>query len=333
MTTGSEAPAPIHVVLLTYRRPHALQRALLALGAQSFKPVSLVVVDNDAGQSGREVVDRISEEQVWVDITYLATGENLGPAGGRALGADHVLRRAEKSEWVLFLDDDDPLPESVTIEDLFTFGLRMRSIEPRTAGVGYRGGWFEPKKARFRPLWTDPASGAARVNHLHGGFFPLYLAEALRAVGLFRGDLFYGFEELELGLRLDDAGYSLFAFNERRAEVEIALGHPPVLAKPRYAIEEPDWTRYYALRNLLVILLSRRQRWVAARVALVRGIVKPGVNIPIHPRWALSALRGNSRAILDAYRGRLGRTVEPARSAPVELAAEDGLGSGGEEDP
>jgi GT2 family glycosyltransferase len=58
-------------------------------------------------------------------------------------------------------------------------------------------------------LTRRPTQTAVLVDHLHGGFFPIYKSKALNHMGGFRSEMFFGFEELELGLRLRDNDYLL----------------------------------------------------------------------------------------------------------------------------
>jgi hypothetical protein len=51
---------------------------------------------------------------------------------------------------------------------------------------------------------------------------------------------------------------------------------------------------------------------VTFRVSLVHGLAKPAMNLFGQPRQAWQALRLNGRACVDAWRGRLGRTFDPA---------------------
>jgi hypothetical protein len=61
---------------------------------------------------------------------------------------------------------------------------------------------------------------------------------------------------------------------------------------------------------MIYLLRARRRRWSALRFALL-NLVKPIYNLPRSPTLAWAHLRLNARAVTDAYRGRMGRTVAP----------------------
>jgi hypothetical protein len=160
------------------------------------------------------------------------------------------------------------------------------------------------------------------IDAIGGDRLPCYSVRAVRAVGPFRADLFFGFEELEFGLRLRRAGWSLAADGpalRHDREQRRAVATPPV---PRRSLDPVSWRRYYSLRNLIVILRDHGHASTAARVALVVGFGKPIANLVRQPRLALAHLRLNARACRDGWTGRLGRRVEPP-SGP-ELASRKG---------
>ena len=76
-------------------------------------------------------------------------------------------------------------------------------------------------------------------------------------------------------------------------------------------LPEPDWRRYYSLRNQIAVLRRYGYTTTAARIALVRGLGKPVANLPRSPRRAVHALRQNVRAAWDGWRGHLGMTIDP----------------------
>jgi hypothetical protein len=134
---------------------------------------------------------------------------------------------------------------------------------------------------------------------------------AVRAVGPFKAELFFGFEELDYGLRLRAAGWSMYVDGDRWRAGRTMLGRLDVSGGPSLNLPEPGWRHYYGLRNLLNILVSSRHLGAAARITLLTGLAKPLLNAPRQPRRSLRLLRLNWNACRDGWRGRLGRTVEP----------------------
>lgn len=302
----------VFAVLVTYRRQGLLAESLKALFEQHLVPHLVVVVDNEPSAESNRTVDELAAGRA---VEYVAMATNVGPAGGRAAGLDLLLPQAGDEDWVVLLDDDDPLPQKSTLLRLYEFAQATLGFDDATAGVALRGACFDRRKART--LSVAGKGGRVRVDHLHGGFFPLYRAGAIRAVGTFDSKYFFGFEELDYGLRLVDCGYSLYVDDDHLHDVKDLLGHAPSRRFPRIRLEEPSWRRYYSLRNLSYILLQRAGRYPALRVAVVRGFLKPLLSLPLQPRLALAHLRLNWRAVRDAWMGRMFMTEAPVDPSEI----------------
>lgn len=297
----------LHGVLVTYRRPRELPLMLEALARQTRQLDTLVIVDNGDPQDPAPLVATAAARA----ISYLPTGENLGPAGGLHVGCVQVLAAAGADDWVLFLDDDDPPDQPDAIEALATFAEQQRDADPSTGGVGRVGARLDRRRAELRRVPDDELRGAVRVDYVGGGQLPLYLAAALRSAVPDPG-LFFGFDDLEVGLRLAGAGRTLYVDGDRWRAVRERygrLGLEPSLA--RTEVTASTWRDYYSHRNFVHLLRTHVSTRAAARrsaVVLAKGVR----NLPSRPRTAAAALRSTARALGDGWRGRLGRTVDPA---------------------
>lgn len=315
---GAGHPA-VHGVLVTYRRPDDLEVMFRRLAEQERGLDTLLVVDNDPAESARAVVAGLPAGDGVRDrprITYVASGANLGPAGGIALGMRYVLSHAADRDWLLALDDDNPPRRPDMLAELERFGTRLREQEPTVGAVGASGSRFEAERARGVRVPDDELAGAVRSDWIGGNNLPLYSVHAIRAVGVFDDQLFFGFDDLEYGLRLRAAGFGIYVHGGLWHRGRDLAGRLGIEAAPARALGEPTWRRYYSLRNLIYILRKQGHNGGAARLA-ARGLGKPVYNLPRHPALAAQHLALNSRAILDAYRGRMGLTVSPVPKQPV----------------
>ncbi len=99
-----EKPELICVAVATFERPLLLAAALSAaskLTAPSYSTVEIIVVDNDRGESAREIVGAVRPNDI--KIHYLGEPEKgLSNARNRAL--DFAISR--KARWLAFFDDD-----------------------------------------------------------------------------------------------------------------------------------------------------------------------------------------------------------------------------------
>jgi GT2 family glycosyltransferase len=299
---GGGAPPAVAAMLMSRRRPHATDCTLSLVLAQTMPVCLLLVVNVEADAETREVVDSWTARRP--EVEYLPVADNVGPAGGVHLGIETLLRRRPDAEFIALFEDDDPPPEDGSLARLVGH-LERHSPSRRVGGVGFHGARFSWRSAVLRrPALSE--DGYADVDYLGGGAMPVFRRAMLVDVGTYDPTFFFGFEELEFGLRARAAGWRLHI---------IAGGsgrHPTQWhGGGRKALAEWNWRRYYSLRNLIVILLRRRRRLTALQVALGRGIVKPLLWLPWRPSSAVRHLRYNSLAIYDALAGRLGRTVPP----------------------
>jgi glycosyltransferase involved in cell wall biosynthesis len=302
-----EGPA-LHGVLVTYRRPDALTTSLETVTRQERRLDTLVVVDNDPLESARGLVESLG--RVSPRPTYVPAGRNLGPAGGIALGMRQVLARAQDDDWVVLLDDDDPPLTTDALRLLAELGTTLRDEDPRTAAVGASGTNFDVARARALRIPDSALQGAVPSSCIGGNQLPLYSVHAIRAVGVFDERLFFGFEELDYGLRLWASGFTVYAHGDVWLRSRRHHGRIGMTTAPQRTLTEPTWRRYYSLRNLIVIL-RKRGHHLAALGLVARSIAKPVSNLPRTPSLAVRHLRLNGRAIADAYLGRMGLTVPP----------------------
>ena len=301
-------------VLVTFRRPRDLETSLAVLSDQKHLLDRLVVVDNDPTPLGEQIV--AAADGAAAEVVYLPMMENAGFPGGLAAGIETLLAAAADSDWIVVLDDDDP-PDSFTVlGELLNFAEQAVAADPHTAAVGLRGARFDRRRGLLRRVSTSDLEGHVPVDCIAGNALPLYRASALRRAGSFLGPLFFSHEELEIGLRLEAAGFALYADGVQWRRRRTANDRPDVADESRWELLHPNWRSYYSLRNTVFVLRQHGRRGTALKVGVVRGLLKPMLHLPVHPSAALRALRINRRAFLDGWRERLGRRMEPDVSVP-----------------
>lgn len=297
------AHATIWSIIVTYRRPAQLRSMLADLENQTSPPDRTLVVDNDLGRSG------FTPSQEY-GVDYVHSGFNLGPAGGIALGMQWVLDRADDRDWLLLLDDDDPPPASDSIQSLVELAQLCEAEDPAIAGVGLVGSLWDHRRAYTRRPADDRLHGHLRVDLIGGGHLPLYRIGAVRAVGTFQGDLFFGFEEAEYGLRLRNAGYHLYVDGDKwRRRREDSGRSGLTRAAFRTPADVAPWRRYYTARNLTVL---------ARRYGTLASLINAGLRYGLGGSLRLAAAGRSGAEILLPLRGvyhglfgRLGLTIDP----------------------
>ena len=299
----------LYGVLVTYRRPVQLAAALSAIGRQSRPLHELVVVDNDG--SAAEVVTRVAP-----GATYVRAPDNLGPAGGIALGMQRVLETARPTDWMFTFDDDD----WAWSPDLFADLLRVRAAHDERGPVD--GGGRSVGHALRPQAWTHDAHHRRRAARAGVGRHDR--REPVPPL-LGRGDGGDGGVPRRPLLRVRGArvriaapGARLPPLRRRRRVAREPHPQPPArpgeAAGPGPARAPPQWERYYSIRNLIVVLRANGAAGGAVRVTATTAIAKPLANLARVPRYALQHLRLGIRASRDGWSDRLGRTLDPGGS-------------------
>lgn len=308
----------LFAVLVTFDRPQALATTLGRLAAQTRRPDRLYVIDNGVEHPAAEIVAGFGQA---LDPVYLRSGSNLGPAGGFALGMERALDMAADDDWIVLLDDDDPPYFDDALEGTVRFAVEQVERDPTTGAVGISGGRFDLRRGRVIRIGDADIHGPVMVDHITGGGLPTYRARAIRSVGAMREDLFFGYEELELGLRLVAGGWSLSAdgsaWSRRKSDKRSKGLLPPEEVSVRRAsttslrVGTTTWRRYYSLRNLILILRDNGHPLTALGVSLTRGLIKPMLNLVRAPRDARQQLALGTKAVKDGWMRNMGRTLEP----------------------
>jgi GT2 family glycosyltransferase len=285
--------------IVTFGRPAGLLCVLDGLALQRHRPTVVVVADNDPSCSARATVELFTTRSD-VSVDYVAVGRNLGPAGGWAAAVAHAQRRADRGEWVAVFDDDDPVSAPDVMADLVAVAGTMPAT---VAAVGLRGARLHRRLATLRRV-TPPVGASAPVDYLASGGAPLYRWSAIDEVGFFDGDLFFGFEDLELGLRLQRAGYTLM--------VAPAGDHDVADTAP----QRSPWREYFKARALVVI--ARRHLGAVALVATLTRVAVLGSLLRLVKDRSVALAVARVRGSLDALRGRLGPSSYTPTSNPAK---------------
>ena len=300
-------------VLVTFRRPAALAITLERLSEQDRKLDHLVVIDNAPTDASRAAVSAAAG--IATSIEHLEMAENLGFTGGVAVGMRRVLELADDADWIVVLDDDDPVPYATVFSDLERFGERMIAADPKTAAVGISGGRFDWRLARIGASRTPSFMDTWPSTTLPGTRCPSTWRLRSALVGPFHAPLFFGLSEIEFGLRLRRAGFALYGHGElwhrrRRETGRFGLDQ----RRPSRRLAQVNWRRYYVLRNTIYMLRRFGHPGTAVRVTLIH-VAKPIVNIPLDPRLGFRHLAISLRACRDGWTGRMGRRLEPDADA------------------
>lgn len=248
-------------VVVTHRRVDTLSTSLAAVCGQDRAPDHLIVVDNDADDAVRALVD----DQP-VPATYLGSHRNLGGAGGFALGMLHAL--ALGADWIWLADDDGRPADSSVLGTLLSCAAKysLAEVSPMVCDMDQperlafplrRGLAWRRQVSELREGTGDLLPGIASL--FNGALFS---AAAVETVGVPDLRLFIRGDEVDLHRRLALSGVAFGTC------LEATYLHPygtdefkPILGGRMHTqYPDNDVKRYYTYRNRGYVQSQRGQR-------------------------------------------------------------------------
>jgi GT2 family glycosyltransferase len=300
----------VGVAVLTYRCGAAVGPTLASISGSTRTPDLLLVVDN---ASGDDTVAFVKQAAPSAEVVVLDGNEGYGPAMNVA-----VRRLAEAgADLVVCLTHDcllDPACLGALERELADHPatgvagpVLARLTDPErtwSAGGALRGWRRAPRHAGSGSPVADRSSQPSRAVTWLDGAVLAVRTSAFAEVGGFREDLFLYWEDIDLCLRLAEAGW----------EVRIL---PSALAW-----QEPSFTPpYLAVRNKLVVLRAREGRRAVAAVTLETALLSVR-DLAAATRSASGRQVAGLRwaGLRDGLRGRLDRGTALEREASTQGA-------------
>ena len=292
--------------IITYQRPEILKDTIQALCSQTCPPAKILIVDNDpSGSAGL-----LAEGSSVIPVFHFVTGTNAGPAGGAYWGLKLLFE--EGWDWVLWVDDDDAPSAPNQLETI----CRLAEQAPPNSKVGMVGAagvLFDRNRWLIRRIPDTSLNGVLEVDMIAGNQFPLVHRSVYEAGLLPNPDLFFGFEDLELGIRIRDKGFRMLVDGDellrlRRHFLKAGKEKPRGNKKKLQHL----WREYYSVRTLSYMLRSGMYQLVWFRF-LFRCLLKALGGFRYG--WLYGQRHGVyvMKGWLDGWRGKLGLRVEPGR--------------------
>lgn len=223
----------ISVVIPTYNRRAILEKALLALGKQDMSPDRYEVILIDDGSTD-DTEDMVKSRTWPYRLHYEKTRRN-GPAAARNLG----IKRA-RGDLIVFIDSD------IVVNEVFLSAHLKAHTAPNLIGHG---------PVIHTDNLDDPTAAEMKITDISRAFFATGNAsirrEHLIAAGLFDEEFVeYGWEDLELGLRLRERGL-------KAVKVPEAKGYH---YKKRLEVDDvPFWCQRERERGHTAVIFYRKQ--------------------------------------------------------------------------
>jgi GT2 family glycosyltransferase len=220
-----------------------------------------------------------------------------------------VVDGAADDDWLVVIDDDDPPFDDDVLAGLWR--LAAGGSVDDVGAVGIIGSVFDRRSGRMRRLADDELAGVVDVDCIGSNQFPMYRVSAVRATGVFEPSLFWGYDDLDYGLRLRRAGFRMVIDGDLARRARTHFGHLDGGTATTGAKPSNAWRRYYTTRNLIRILRKHGLDQVAWRRATAGSVARSLRVAARDPGAAVPMLLGELRGVVDGWTDRTGRRVEP----------------------
>lgn len=244
----------VSVIIPTYNRPDALERALASVFHQTYPNLEIVVVDDNTNNA--KMRERTAAAvAIYPDVQYIQNHQNLGGGETRNVG----IRKA-KGELIAFLDDDDEFLPTKIEQQVRLY--QQKKLDRHKVGVIYCYEYLQRSQHQRRIIFKDH-EGNALFEHLCFFTMPtstwLCSKKALEVVGGF--DQIASQQDLMLLMRLLAAGFEIFRVPEPLA---VCNAHAPGDGISRHGEEFIAQVKHYhnECRKKYGALSSHQQKLV-----------------------------------------------------------------------
>lgn len=188
----------VSIIILSWNRKNEILKTLEDLKQQTYKNFEIIVVDQASTDETPEAI-----EEIFPDVKIIRLHKNFGVPGGRNVGAANA-----KGRILVFLDNDASLDnkalevvvERFSKEDkLGIIGFQILNATTKKLDLS---SWAYQKvkiKDEDTEFYTYTFCGGASAIK----------KEILKKIGYYWDELFWGWEEMGLSIRVLDAGYKI----------------------------------------------------------------------------------------------------------------------------
>ena len=272
--------------IITYERTGVVLDTIDKLQSQTLPPSKILVVDNSESADTETAIATLNHETV----EYHRVGYNLGPAGAAKIGLEKLT--AEGFDWIFWGDDDDPPHFEDACERLFE--TIKNNSHLKIGVVAAVGHYFNRRTGVIKRVKDEELNGegALSIQNTAGGQTMIVNSAVVKEGVLPDENLFFGFEELDFCLNVENKGYKLLVpkdlFIMSRTKTNRLNASRPLISTP----PNNRARVYYSTRNLLIIL--RKQ---GLFTALIWNLIKLCAKCILAFRYGI----GPGRLLLKMY--------------------------------
>ncbi len=219
----------VTVNILSFNRKDELRNTLTKVYEQDYKNIEIIVVDNASGDGSSEMV-----KKEFPDVELIQLEKNIGIAGW------NEGFNAAKGEYILVLDDDSyPIINTIRIGIIKLMNENKIGIIACNIVIGSQ---FDLESASVYDELEKSVNSFV-------GCGAIIRRNVLETIGGFESELFLYFHEVEIALRIVDAGWKIVA------SPKSIVVHNIASTNRQYDDNLVDNRKvYYDVRNLFLVI-------------------------------------------------------------------------------
>lgn len=287
------------IILVTWNHWEVTCDCLDSLRRLTYPNYQVLVVDNG---SSDDTVAQIRKQ--YPEVSLLENGRNLGFAAGCNVGLRYALE--SETHYVFLLNNDTEVPaglldvlvpEADSLPRLGILGPELR-YDQEPARIWFRGSYRHPltlEATDFGPLGPRRIrrqDAVRAVDYLFGTAM-LIPTNALHEVGLFDESFFMYYEDMDLSIRMQHAGYRLYSTTSSGLTHRVAA-----------STDEHSDFRYYHKARSSVIFFKKHAGWLRRLLVIIPyrtgSLIRTTMRLASKGEWA--SVRAYLRGIGDGLR-------------------------------
>lgn len=307
-TSPRSSSSYVAVVVLNWNAGRMTLECLTSLRRSIGPTLRITVVDNASTDDSVAILRDAAP-----DVALIVNATNLGFAEGNNVGIRRAMEQG--AEHVLILNNDttvDPhavgrlVAEATRLDDAGAVCPLIYFAEPADL-IWFAGADFDPRRGfpgrvtGYRERDSGQHAITRPVDRLTGAAM-LVTRDAIIRTGMFDGDLFFLYEDVDWSLRMREAGLRLYLVPAAKIWHRVAATQGD---------EHSTLSMYYGTRNQLVVCRRHAPlgRWASWR----RTFMTAAVNLARlrHAGHRMAGLRALLQGFVDGLTGRLGPQRNP----------------------
>jgi GT2 family glycosyltransferase len=281
--------------VVTYNRKDLLRECLNSLLAQTRKPDSIIIVDNNSNDGTKEMLEKEFLDNSIFD--YVRLNENTGSAGGQYTG---IKRAYEKGfDWVWCMDDDTVTKRN-SLKELETASGFLKSRKIKTGFLANNVFWVNGDICKLnRPALnrysTDSYKflGKGLVEVWSSSFVGMFIsAVAIKNCGLPIKEYFIWGDDVEYSLRISQKFKCYLVGKSKvthKTKTNNNFSYKNITADQLWKYEYSIRNLNYTIRNLK----NKRIKRILISSLLIRFLdMIKGKQVAFLPRIFISFMKG-----------------------------------------